>query len=173
MTKEAPSSNAQQTACRAWLDGYHLGHGAWRFSGAWSLELGAFLWSARLLIIEDELPMRTALKDCLESEGYRVLTAADGESGLQRAFAEKPDLILLDIMLPRLDGLCPVRRIATPRQSGSHPDADGEGTHRGPVTGLNAAPMITWSNRSARMNYWHAWRPSCAARRRTRRSLRR
>ena len=59
----------------------------------------------RILIIEDELPMRTALKDCLESEGYRVLTAADGESGLQRALAEKPDLILLDIILPRLDGL--------------------------------------------------------------------
>src|SRR5436305_4727388 len=58
----------------------------------------------RLLIIEDELPMRTALKDCLEAEGYRVLTAADGEAGLDRALKEKPDLILLDIMLPRLDG---------------------------------------------------------------------
>src|SRR6266516_4337429 len=60
--------------------------------------------NARLLIIEDELPMRTALKDCLEAEGYRVLTAAEGESGLERALKEKPDLILLDIMLPRLDG---------------------------------------------------------------------
>ena len=58
----------------------------------------------RILIIEDELPMRTALQDCLQSEGYRVLSAADGESGLQRALAEKPDLILLDIMMPRLDG---------------------------------------------------------------------
>ena len=73
--------------------------------------------TTRLLIIEDELPMRTALKDCLESEGYRVLTAADGETGLQRALAEKPDLILLDIMLPRLDGfaLCAeLRRLANP-----------------------------------------------------------
>ncbi len=58
----------------------------------------------RLLIIEDELPMRTALADCLEAEGYRVLSAADGESGLNRALQEKPDLILLDIMMPRLDG---------------------------------------------------------------------
>jgi DNA-binding response OmpR family regulator len=48
--------------------------------------------------------MRTALKDCLEAEGYRVLTAVDGESGLERALKDKPDLILLDIMLPRLDG---------------------------------------------------------------------
>jgi DNA-binding response OmpR family regulator len=58
----------------------------------------------RLLIVEDELPMRTALKDCLEGEGYRVLTAADGEIGLERALKEKPDLVLLDIMLPKLDG---------------------------------------------------------------------
>jgi DNA-binding response OmpR family regulator len=58
----------------------------------------------RLLIIEDEPAMRTALRDCLEAEGYRVLTAADGESGLERALREKPDLILLDIMMPRLDG---------------------------------------------------------------------
>ena len=58
----------------------------------------------RILIVEDELPMRTALQDVLEGEGYRVLTAAEGESGLQRAIEEKPDLILLDIMMPRLDG---------------------------------------------------------------------
>ena len=58
---------------------------------------------SRILIIEDETPMRTALKDVLEAEDYRVLTAADGESGLNRAIAEKPDLILLDIMMPKLD----------------------------------------------------------------------
>jgi len=59
---------------------------------------------SRILIIEDELPMRTALKDCLESEGYRVLAAADGESGLKRALEEKPDLILLDVMMPLRSG---------------------------------------------------------------------
>jgi DNA-binding response OmpR family regulator len=58
----------------------------------------------RLLIIEDELPMRTALADALAGEGYRVLTAADGQAGLDRALAEKPDLILLDLMMPKLDG---------------------------------------------------------------------
>ncbi|MBE0545217.1 MAG: response regulator transcription factor [Verrucomicrobia bacterium] len=58
----------------------------------------------RILIIEDETPMRMALADVLEGEGYRALTAADGEIGLCKAVAEKPDLILLDIMMPRLDG---------------------------------------------------------------------
>src|SRR5436309_14124723 len=72
---------------------------------------------SRILIIEDELPMRTALKDCLEAEGYRVLTAAEGESGLKRALEEKPDLILLDIMMPRMDGFAvcaELRRLGNP-----------------------------------------------------------
>ena len=60
--------------------------------------------TARILIVEDELPMRTALEDCLAGEGFRVITAADGERGLERALKEKPDLILLDVMMPRLDG---------------------------------------------------------------------
>jgi len=71
----------------------------------------------RLLIVEDELPMRTALQDALVAEGYRVLTAPDGESGLRRALDEKPDLVLLDIMMPKLDGyaLCAeLRRLAQP-----------------------------------------------------------
>lgn len=58
----------------------------------------------RLLIIEDELPMRTALADVLASEGYRVITAPDGDAGLRRAIEEAPDLVLLDIMMPKLDG---------------------------------------------------------------------
>src|SRR5262245_22432754 len=62
------------------------------------------LTMSRILIIEDETPMRTALADVLAGEGYRPLTAADGESGLRRALDEKPDLILLDLMMPKLDG---------------------------------------------------------------------
>jgi DNA-binding response OmpR family regulator len=58
----------------------------------------------RILIVEDEFPMRTALVDVLEGEGYRVLTAVDGESALSRAIKEQPDLILLDVMMPKLDG---------------------------------------------------------------------
>jgi DNA-binding response OmpR family regulator len=71
----------------------------------------------RILIIEDELPMRTVLHDVLAAEGYRVLTAADGEIGLHRALDERPDLILLDIMMPKLDGygLCAeLRRLSNP-----------------------------------------------------------
>ena len=58
----------------------------------------------KLLIIEDELPMRTALCETLASEGYRVRSAVDGEAGLERALTEEHDLILMDVMMPKLDG---------------------------------------------------------------------
>ena len=72
-----------------------------------------------MLIVEDEAPMRIVLEDILAAEGFRTLTAADGEAGLERAIQEKPDLILLDLMLPKLDGfaLCEQLRalaISTP-----------------------------------------------------------
>jgi DNA-binding response OmpR family regulator len=60
--------------------------------------------SARILVVEDELPMRTVLHDCLNGQGYRVLVAIDGQTGLEKAIQEKPDLIVLDVMLPKLDG---------------------------------------------------------------------
>jgi len=59
---------------------------------------------SRILIIEDERPMRTVLADLLGAQGYRVLLASDGGAGLERALAEQPDLVLLDVMMPRLDG---------------------------------------------------------------------
>lgn len=58
----------------------------------------------RILVVEDELPMRTVLRDCLERHGYRVLLAADGPTALDKAVQEKPDLIVLDVMMPKLDG---------------------------------------------------------------------
>ncbi len=60
--------------------------------------------SNRILVVEDEFPMRVALQDCLEAEGFRVLLAADGEEGLEMALNQKPDLVLLDVMMPGLSG---------------------------------------------------------------------
>jgi DNA-binding response OmpR family regulator len=65
----------------------------------------------RILIIDDELPMRTALGDTLRDEGYRIFAAEDGAAGLDRAVAEKPDLILLDVMMPKLDGFTVCRQL--------------------------------------------------------------
>ena len=57
-----------------------------------------------ILIIEDDSTMLRGLKDNFEFKGYRVLTAADGEEGLNTALSGKPDLIVLDIMLPKING---------------------------------------------------------------------
>jgi DNA-binding response OmpR family regulator len=60
---------------------------------------------SRILIVEDEPDMVLGLKDNFEFEGYDVVTASDGAAGLERARSEKPDLLILDIMLPKLSGL--------------------------------------------------------------------
>jgi len=57
-----------------------------------------------ILIIEDDPTMLRGLKDNFTFKGYRVKTASDGESGLNEALNSKPDLILLDIMLPKING---------------------------------------------------------------------
>ncbi len=64
-----------------------------------------------ILVIEDERAILDGLRDNLEFEGYRVLTAADGESGLKLASKERPDAIILDLMLPRLSGYEVCRRL--------------------------------------------------------------
>jgi two-component system alkaline phosphatase synthesis response regulator PhoP len=59
----------------------------------------------RILVIDDEPQMLLGLRDNLELEGYEVLTAADGEQGLALALGQRPDLLILDLMLPRKSGL--------------------------------------------------------------------
>ena len=58
----------------------------------------------RVLVIDDEAPIRLLCRVNLEAEGMGVLEAADGPSGLEKARAERPDVILLDVMMPGLDG---------------------------------------------------------------------
>jgi len=64
----------------------------------------------RILVIDDEAGLRHTLQLILGDEGYEVLTANDGEEGLRIALAERPDLILCDVRMPRLDGLGFVER---------------------------------------------------------------
>lgn len=59
----------------------------------------------KILLVEDETTLAETLAYNLRREGYEVILAADGETGLERARTESPDLIILDIMLPVLDGL--------------------------------------------------------------------
>ena len=67
--------------------------------------------SATILIVEDEQDIRELLAYNLEKEGYATVQAADGKEGLELARSRKPDLILLDLMLPKMDGLAVCREL--------------------------------------------------------------
>jgi DNA-binding response OmpR family regulator len=58
----------------------------------------------KVLVVDDEAPIRLLCRVNLEAEGMEVLEAADGEAGLALARAEAPDLVLLDVMMPTMDG---------------------------------------------------------------------
>lgn len=58
----------------------------------------------KILLVDDEPDLVEAVQARLEANGYKVLTACDGQEGLAKAQREKPDLIILDIMLPKIDG---------------------------------------------------------------------
>jgi DNA-binding response OmpR family regulator len=67
-------------------------------------EITAKVTDTRVLVIDDEAPIRLLCRVNLEAEGMEVLEAADGPSGLEKARSETPDVILLDVMMPGLDG---------------------------------------------------------------------
>lgn len=65
----------------------------------------------KVLIVEDEERMRILIGDYLKSEGFEVVEAADGAEGIDKFEAQKPDIVVLDIMLPRMDGWTVCRKI--------------------------------------------------------------
>jgi DNA-binding response OmpR family regulator len=71
----------------------------------------------RILIVEDEPNMVSGLRDNFEFEGYDVITAPDGVAGLERALNESPDLVILDVMMPRMSGLDVCKQLKAKRPS--------------------------------------------------------
>ncbi|MBN1825321.1 MAG: response regulator [Candidatus Eisenbacteria bacterium] len=67
--------------------------------------------SKKILIVDDEVYILHILDFSLGAEGYEVITAADGEEAIERAKKEKPDLVVLDIMMPKVDGFEACRRL--------------------------------------------------------------
>lgn len=66
---------------------------------------------ARILVVEDNPDNRTLILDLLDSMDYSAIEAVDGQEGVEKAIAEKPDLILMDLSLPRKDGWEATREI--------------------------------------------------------------
>ena len=71
----------------------------------------------RILIVEDEPAMVAGLRDNFEYEGYDVISAEDGASGLATALSENPDLVVLDVMMPRMSGLDVCKQLKAKRPS--------------------------------------------------------
>jgi len=67
--------------------------------------------SKRILVVDDQEDLRGVLRDLLTGSGYTVIEAADGEAGVARAKSDRPDLILMDIQMPVIDGYEATRRI--------------------------------------------------------------
>ena len=65
----------------------------------------------KILVVDDEKPISDIIKFNLEKEGYEIITAFDGEEALEKVAEESPDLIVLDVMLPKIDGLEVVREV--------------------------------------------------------------
>ena len=65
----------------------------------------------RILVVEDQDDLRGVLRDLLTGSGYEMIEAVDGQAGVAKAKAEKPDLILMDIQLPVIDGYEATRQI--------------------------------------------------------------
>ena len=67
--------------------------------------------SKRILVVDDQEDLRGVLRDLLAGSGYTVIEAADGEVGVAKAKSDRPDLILMDIQMPVIDGYEATRRI--------------------------------------------------------------
>lgn len=64
-----------------------------------------------ILLVEDEVSLSMIIKDALEEEGYRVITAGNGLQGIDCFYKYAPDLIIADVMMPEIDGFEMIRRI--------------------------------------------------------------
>jgi len=71
----------------------------------------------RILIVEDEPAMVAGLRDNFEYENYEVISAGDGAAGLERAITDNPDLVVLDVMMPRMSGLDVCKQLKAKRPS--------------------------------------------------------
>ena len=71
----------------------------------------------KVLVVDDEKPISDIIKFNLEKEGYEVVVAYDGEEALQKVESESPDLIVLDLMLPKIDGLEVAKQVRAKRST--------------------------------------------------------
>lgn len=72
---------------------------------------------AKILVVDDDPDIRDVLTTVLEADGYEVVTASDGIEGLATLKAERPDLMVLDLLMPKMDGYAVCKELKDPRWS--------------------------------------------------------
>lgn len=77
--------------------------------------------NATILVAEDHLDSRDALRALLEAFGYKVIEAVNGRDAIEKALSQRPDLILMDIMMPEMDGFEATRRLRSHDQMAGTP----------------------------------------------------
>jgi len=98
---------------------------------------------ATLLVIEDEAPLRANLVRLLTAEGYQVITAANGDEGIRRARADRPDLVICDVLMPLVDGYGVLATLRSQPETAATPfifltaSADKDDLERGLQSGAN------------------------------------
>ena len=109
----------------------------------------------KILVVEDDLPVLRALVDKLIREGFVVLQAKDGQEGLAVALRDHPDLILLDIIMPKMDGLTVMKKLRAENEWGkkvpiiflTNLSPDAEETNKSITEGVPAYYLVktNWS----------------------------
>ena len=99
--------------------------------------------SPTLLVIEDEAPLRANIVRLLTAEGFQVIAAVDGDEGIRRARESRPDLVICDILMPRMDGYGVLAMLRSQPETATIPfifltaSADKEDLARGLQSGAN------------------------------------
>lgn len=76
---------------------------------------------AKILIVDDDMTLRELYEERVKAEGYTILSASDGEEAIDKALKEKPDLILLDIMMPKINGIDVMKMLREKEETKSIP----------------------------------------------------
>ncbi|MFC1864652.1 response regulator transcription factor [Chloroflexota bacterium] len=72
---------------------------------------------AKILVVDDDPDIREAIRAVLEAQSHQVITAGDGEEGLSKLKEERPDMMILDLLMPKMDGFSVLKELQDPRLS--------------------------------------------------------
>lgn len=117
--------------------------------------------ASKILLVEDDLSILTGLSINLRHEGFEVLQAQDGDRGLRRAIDDAPDLVILDVMLPGMNGFEVLKELRRRGLTLPIVMLSAKGMEQDKIMGLDLGADDYISKPFASVSWWHASAPSC------------